>query len=188
MQNTRKVFRKVTLLASSIATIAAVFITANEIPDREPPQQVITVIEDPVSKLTSFDHKQIACLAQNMYFEARNQTDEGIRAVGFVTLNRLKSGDFANTVCNVVHERNVPHSRNKCQFSWYCDSKENIIDDPVAWSHVYALAINIYMYYNKMSDVTGGATYYHAKHAKPEWQNEFRRTTMIDDHIFYVKD
>ena len=53
------------------------------------------------------DVGQAKCLADNMYFEARNQGTAGIIAVSNVVLNRVKSKDYPNTICEVV--RQGPH-------------------------------------------------------------------------------
>ena len=77
------------------------------------------------------DVGQAKCLADNMYFEARNQGTAGITAVSNVVLNRVKSEMYPNTICEVV--RQGPHReswrkdgtyhpvKHRCQFSWYCD-------------------------------------------------------------------
>ena len=50
---------------------------------------------------------QAKCLADNMYFEARNQGTAGIIAVSNVVLNRVKSKMYPNNICEVV--RQGPH-------------------------------------------------------------------------------
>ena len=47
---------------------------------------------------------EVNCLALNIYHEARNQPFMGKLAVGFVTLNRVKSDNFPNTICEVVKQ------------------------------------------------------------------------------------
>ena len=50
---------------------------------------------------------EVKCLALNIYHEARNQPFLGKLAVGFVTLNRVKSDKFPDTVCEVVKQGQV---------------------------------------------------------------------------------
>ena len=70
---------------------------------------------------------EIECMAKNIYFEAAIESTAGQLAVAQVTLNRVKSKHYPNTVCEVVYEG--PHhasghpKRDRCQFSWYCDGK-----------------------------------------------------------------
>ncbi|WP_346432116.1 cell wall hydrolase [Methylopila sp. M107] len=42
------------------------------------------------------------CLARAMYFESNRSSDAGMLAVGTVVMNRVKSGKFGDTVCQVV--------------------------------------------------------------------------------------
>ena len=46
----------------------------------------------------------IICLAQNIYFEARDQPTVGQLAVASVVLNRVHDDRWPNTVCEVVRE------------------------------------------------------------------------------------
>ena len=62
--------------------------------------------------------RQLNCLTQNIYWEAASEPFEGKVAVAQVTLNRVESGKFANTVCGVVYQKNVFYERVVCQFSW----------------------------------------------------------------------
>ena len=48
------------------------------------------------------DPAQHACLAKNIYFEARNQSTAGQIAVSHVVMNRVKSSRYPNTICEVV--------------------------------------------------------------------------------------
>ena len=53
--------------------------------------------------LSGFSTKQdTTCLALNIYFEARDQTVKGQMAVALVTINRVTSKRFPNTICKVV--------------------------------------------------------------------------------------
>ena len=47
------------------------------------------------------------CLARNIFYEAASEPEEGKVAVGMVTINRVKDGRFANTICGVVNQRTV---------------------------------------------------------------------------------
>lgn len=152
-------------------------------------------VKDPADNLDEEDYKEITCLAQNMYFEARNQTDEGLLAVGFVTLNRTKEDKFSKTICGVIHEAEFYPKRNKkgidipiknkCQFSWYCDGKKDVIVDTDTWNHVYDLAFHLYLYQDTMKDITGGATYYNTKNIKRKPEIGAIKTVLIKDHVFY---
>ena len=59
----------------------------------------------PFEALTVDTKKQISCLAENIYFEAAHEPHEGKVAVAFVTLNRLMTGNYADTICGVVTQK-----------------------------------------------------------------------------------
>jgi spore germination cell wall hydrolase CwlJ-like protein len=54
---------------------------------------------------TAILDKEIRCLAKNIYFEARNEPTLGQIAVAFVTLNRVDSNQFPDTICTVVEQK-----------------------------------------------------------------------------------
>ncbi len=139
--------------------------------------------------------ESIVCLAKNAYFEARNQSVLSQIAVSQVVMNRVQSPDFPNTVCGVVYEaqlskwykdkmdKEVP-VKHKCQFSWYCDGKADIITDVQSYKIALAVAHQVLSKYT-MHDVTDGALFYHAYYVKPRWAREKIKTVVHEDHIFY---
>ena len=135
------------------------------------------------------------CLAQNIYFEARNQPLAGQLAVVSVTINRVNDKRFPNTICGVVYEG--PHRpswkdetvmipvRHRCQFSWYCDGKSDRIHDMTTFEQMYTLTTGIVEGDFSVSDITEGATHYHADYVEPAWAKTKTKTIEIEDHIFY---
>ena len=139
--------------------------------------------------------ESVVCLAKNAYFEARNQSVLSQIAVSQVVMNRVQSPDYPNTVCGVVYEaqlstwykekmdKEVP-LKHKCQFSWYCDGKDDTPKNEKAWRKAQDVAFLVI--YDKIKlDVTEGATHYHATYVKPAWAKTKKRTTQIEKHIFY---
>ncbi len=129
---------------------------------------------------------QVACLALNMYHEARGEPIEGVLAVGMVTLNRVADSRYPNNVCDVVTQAKTWKGRpirNKCQFSWYCDGRSDKIGNETIWTAMYALAR--FMYYDKNNDITQGATHYHAVSVNPKWAKKLIKTRVISRHVFY---
>ena len=57
------------------------------------------------SNLTTDAREEVECLAENIYFESAMEPKEGKLAVAFVTMNRLKSGKFADSICGVVKQK-----------------------------------------------------------------------------------
>lgn len=50
----------------------------------------------------AFSSRDHECLARAMYFESNRSSREGMVAVGSVVMNRVRSGDWGDTVCEVV--------------------------------------------------------------------------------------
>lgn len=137
--------------------------------------------------------KQIQCLAKNIYFEARGEPVEGQVAVAFVTLNRVESKEFPNTICEVVEQR-----RGRiCQFSWLCESRPSYIyrnnlltisDDPL-YNEIRDLAVYVYANHDIMKDPTYGALFYHADYVNVRkiGVRNLHRTAVVGRHIFYVQ-
>lgn len=129
-----------------------------------------------VISCTNYAQKeQIACLAKNVYFEARGESQAGQIAVANVTMNRVKSKHFPNTVCDVVWESK--------QFSWTHDGKSDTPRDPAKYKEIYKLAAKVYN--GKVTDITEGSTFYHADYVNPSWSQVMDQVTKIGTHIFY---
>jgi len=58
---------------------------------------------------------ELGCLVENVYHEARGEGALGQAAVAYVTLNRVRSPDYPDTICGVVWQPG--------QFSWTEDGK-----------------------------------------------------------------
>ena len=145
------------------------------------------------------DSSQLYCLTQNVYFEAGNQSLEGMAAVADVTLNRVQEDRYPNTICEVV-KQGVKHpngtmKRNKCQFSWYCDGKSDRvpnIENNQIWRDAEFVAKAMLLEYNMTEEgnyfgITCGSTHYHANYVVPAWIDDagMNRTKQIGKHIFY---
>ena len=139
----------------------------------------------------------LTCLALNVYHEARNQPLAGQLAVIAVTMNRVVDSRYPNTVCGVVKQGPSRPSwkgtgemipvRNKCQFSWYCDGKSDVIHDANKdyFGELLLLTNDIIDGTMTVIDITEGATHYHADYVMPSWAKTKTKTIEIEDHIFY---
>ena len=156
---------------------------------------LIEIADTVIKRSLVVDDKEVTCMAKNIFFEAAIESTAGKLAVAHVTLNRVDSKNFPNTVCEVVYQG--PHytsasgkqlpKRNRCQFSWYCDGKG---DDPREgsrlWEDSQELAKYILLRQDELPDITDGALHYHASYIDaPNWTVRKKITTKIDQHIFY---
>jgi N-acetylmuramoyl-L-alanine amidase len=128
----------------------------------------------------------LICLALNIFFESADQPFLGQLAVGQTVMNRVLSGKFPSTVCEVVKQGPTYKGnpiRNRCQFSWYCDGKSDTPEDSTAWFVARSIAHDILnMNYD---DYLDGALWYHSIHVNPVWSSTKERIVRIEDHIFY---
>ncbi|KAA5607157.1 cell wall hydrolase [Roseospira marina] len=127
---------------------------------------------------------ELVCLALNDYWEARGEDTRGRVAVAQVVLNRTRDPRFPNSICDVVTE-NRSSSPRLCQFSWYCDGRPDTPADPAAWRASVLLAKSLLMRNNAISDLTGGALWYHNRAVDPGWSGRLEFATRVGDHYFY---
>lgn len=87
---------------------------------------------------------EVMCLAKNIYFEAANQTEDGKRAVGLVTLLRVLSGKYPKSACGVVYQG---HDTPSPQFSWTKEpEKYNAVPQNKTFESISQLATELYSY------------------------------------------
>lgn len=124
----------------------------------------------------AYTEKDRDCLAKNIYYEAGIESDHGKYAVAQVTLNRLKSGQWGDTICKVVY--------SKAQFSWTLKKK---LETPSgrAWIDSQWIA-NRVLNGERVTNLKD-ATYYHADYVSPYWKKSFVKLQQIGQHIFYTK-
>tara|TARA_B100000900_G_scaffold292253_1_gene251081 strand:+ start:1483 stop:2028 length:546 start_codon:yes stop_codon:yes gene_type:complete len=135
------------------------------------------------------------CIADNIYWEARNQTPKGMIAVALVTRNRVLDDRFPHSYCEVITQGPTRPSwkdinidvplRHRCQFSWYCDGKSDVVPYYDLDVYEFARTVAFKIYHGHLEDFTLGATHYHADYVTPEWSSTKTMTIIEDEHIFY---
>ncbi len=48
--------------------------------------------------------EDMGCLVEAIYFEGRSESTSGMLAIGIVILNRVRSDNYPNTICDYVHD------------------------------------------------------------------------------------
>lgn len=170
---------RILLIITSILSIAFLALFNNTAADTASPM----VVE--YYQLSKEAKKQVHCLTENILFEAGYEPDAGKLAVALVTLNRVASPAFPDTICEVVQQKTA----GVCQFSWYCDQsflsrRQKIVKTPL-YNQIREIAIYAMMNYENISDNTKGALYYHANYVKPGWK--LNVTARIGNHVFYKR-
>ena len=148
----------------------------------------LVVISIPIGTYQLVQYKNIQhdikCLALNIFHEARSESKAGQHAVASVTLNRVASKRYPNTICDVVYQNRWDKIRKRyvSQFSW------TEFDEPPklkskAWYQAWKIAEEAYK--KKDQKLLKGALFYHAKYIKPSWARKKKPIARIGQHIFY---
>ena len=157
---------------------------------------MVLAVLSPISYAEA-DPSQIKCAADNIYWEARNQPVKGMIAVAWVVRNRVFDKRFPDNYCDVIKEGPIRASwknpdimypiRNRCQFSWFCDGKDDEIPagDYFIYEIAHAIAFKVY-YHTTLPDFSQGATHYHADYVRPSWADTKTLVTVIGNHLFYI--
>ncbi len=119
--------------------------------------------------------RDLECLSEALYFEARGEGAKGQRAVAEVILNRVDHPRFPKTVCGVVNQRG--------QFTY---NKNARIREKGTYARVQKVAMAALS--GAPRTLTKGATYFHTPAVRPSWSRRFERTVRIGAHIFYRSD
>lgn len=129
------------------------------------------------------------CMVANLYFEARGESVEGMKAVAAVTMNRVKSKKYPPTVCAVIFQ--------KKQFSWTHQKSWWAIQRIMRGSTGHLKGKDLQAYQNaviiaqkavKSELATArykGSMYYHAKYVNPKWNRKMQVVAVVGNHIFY---
>jgi spore germination cell wall hydrolase CwlJ-like protein len=122
------------------------------------------------------------CLADAVYFESRGEPERGQIAVAQVVINRVFSGFYPEDVCGTVYQN--AHRYLACQFTFACEGKKLVVDEPDAWARATWIAREMLDGKLWLAEV-GKATHYHAYWVKPDWIREMRKIDRIGVHTFY---
>ncbi len=120
--------------------------------------------------------REMECLANAVYFEARSEPIEGQLAVAEVVLNRASSGRYPTDLCAVITQ--------KAQFSFIQRGRFPRADrDSLAWKKAVAIAS---IARRKLAgNLPSSVLWYHATYVSPSWGKRLTRQTQIGLHIFY---
>jgi len=123
--------------------------------------------------------RDLDCLTDAVYYEARGETKRGQQAVATVVLNRVKNPSFPKTVCGVVFQR----AAGTCQFSFACDGSMRRGREADAWQDARRIAARALSGY-VLRDI-GSATHFHTIDVAPQWGPRMLRVAQVGLHVFY---
>ena len=157
---------------------------------------VFTVTNNKLNKLKTVDNawqnkyttaevrtRELDCLTRNIYWEAAQEPFEGKVGVAQVTINRVESGKFADSICGVVYQKNVFYEKVVCQFSWFCENthRTRAIHKPL-WDESAEVAKKVLLEGFRLPGLKS-ALFYHADYVSPNWGKP--RIEKIGRHILY---
>ncbi len=126
------------------------------------------------------ESRDLDCLAQAVYYEARGETPSGQAAVAQVVLNRVRHPAFPKSICAVVFQG---ARTSGCQFSFACDGASHHPTESAAWrraEQVAAKALNG----SVMAEV-GAATHFHVTGLSADWGPHLLKVAQIGSHVFF---
>ena len=125
--------------------------------------------------------KQMSCLAEALYFEARGEPIKGQLAVGEVILNRVEDTRYPSSICKVVNQGTG--RRFACQFTYTCDGKLETVHERKPYEMALKIAKILMTTHDRK--LTRGSTHYHSNYVNPKWSKKFERVAKFGRHIFY---
>jgi len=125
--------------------------------------------------------RDLDCLTQAAYYEARGEGRDGMRAVAQVVLNRVRHSAFPNSVCGVVFQG--AGRRTGCQFSFTCDGSMRGPVNQAAWNRARAVASAALS--GAVFAGVGNATHFHTTAVSPAWRHSLVPVGQVGDHMFY---
>ena len=130
-----------------------------------------------VNEKVKYTKNDVECLTKNIYYEAGVESKTGKFAVANITLNRLKTGYWGDSICKVVYA--------KKQFSWTLARKLPRPNSKV-WAESEDIARKV-LAGHRVRGLTK-SLYYHAIYIKdPKWADPKHEVGQIGNHVFYNK-
>lgn len=120
--------------------------------------------------------RDVECLAQAVYFEARGEPLDGQLAVAQVIVNRTRSPQFPPDYCGVVAQR--------AQFSFVRNGRIPAAPrDTRAWQRASAIARIAHQ--DLWDSPAEDALFFHASSVRPGWARTKLARATIERHVFY---
>jgi len=124
--------------------------------------------------------RELECLSEAVYYEARGETPSGQAAVAQVVLNRVRHPSFPKSICGVVFQG---ASTRGCQFSFACDGSMRSPRERGAWNRAQKVAARALS--GAVMTEVGAATHFHTTGVAPGWGPRLLRVAQVGMHVFY---
>lgn len=127
------------------------------------------------------ESRDLECLTQAVYYEARGEGRDGMRAVAQVVLNRARHGAFPSSVCGVIYQG--AGRSTGCQFSFTCSGVMRQRVNQSAWRRARDVASAALS--GEVFARVGNATHFHTTAVSPRWRNTLTPVGQVGSHLFY---
>jgi spore germination cell wall hydrolase CwlJ-like protein len=121
------------------------------------------------------------CLTAAIYYEAASETDDGMRGVAQVVLNRTRHPSFPGSICGVVFQGS--NRAIVCQFTFACDGAMARAPSRANWARASRIASEALG--GRVFAPVGLATFYHTQAIWPSWGRSLAMTNVVGAHIFH---
>lgn len=121
------------------------------------------------------------CLTAALYYEAASESDDGMRGVAQVVLNRVRHPSFPASICGVVFQGS--QRPIVCQFTFACDGAMARAPSRANWARAGRIAAEALA--GRTFPAVGLATHYHTLAVRPSWSSSLAMTNVVGAHIFH---
>jgi N-acetylmuramoyl-L-alanine amidase len=130
------------------------------------------------SRTVDHEDLDVFCLAKNIFHEAGVEDELGMFAIAQVTLNRVRSANYPDTICDVVMQPS--------QFSW-ANNRDRRWNHPsgAKWETAKRIARQVIKEGYRVPALQS-AMFYHADYSKPSWRDPDAVVAQVGTHIFYA--
>jgi spore germination cell wall hydrolase CwlJ-like protein len=123
---------------------------------------------------SDFTEKDIRCLTEVIYHEARGEPIAGAIAVKKVVLNRVADPRWPNSVCDVVYQPK--------QFSY---ANSGVMPKIDSWFDYDRSEYIARLHHEEDANFYGATHYFNPKVVKPSWAKKLTFIKRIGGHDFY---
>lgn len=130
----------------------------------------------------TLDIKTYNCVKEALYYEARGEPEQGMKAVLSVIHNRTKHQDFPSSYCSVIKQPMQFSYRNNTSYHKqlkiaYTASEQQV--SMVASDLAYRAATGAFK-----PSMIPSVLYYHSTEIKPKWSKNMKTYATIGHHKF----
>lgn len=126
----------------------------------------------------------LMCLAMALYFEVRSEPLAEQYRVAEVIMNRVDSPKYPADVCAVI-KQDLGRGDHDCQFSFYCDGKNETIHNAEAFERSLGVSVDV-LITSRVPLLPKNTMWYHTRDVAPSWATRLERVNSDGAHFFYT--